>query len=358
MKIAKILIAVFLLMVIFPLPVRAEEKDTVDGIYSFLPDSAKDRLDQNGLSGDWAEKLDTAGFFSLVASFFKEGFSSPLSALCKTVSVLIIACLITSYSPEGKTGEAAQSVCAVSIALILAADLYEIIAAAKEALSGASIFMSGSVPLFAAVKAASGKPLSVSGGSAVLLFACQALSYLCSFVLAPFMNSYLALGLCSSVGGKNTSSGIMDTVKKVTMWVLSLCVSVFLFILSAKGIAGRNGDTLAMKTAKFLLGTTVPVVGGALSESASSVAASLSAMSGTAGMYIILGVLVIMLPLLCELVCWRLALILVRHLSVLFSAPVVNNLVEALQGVISLLLGFSLLSLALLIISTGVLISL
>lgn len=359
MKYIKILAVICLFAFLFALPVCAEEGDTIDGIYSYLPEEAKEIFENEGFTDSgWTENLDTAGFFSLVISFFKEGFSSPLAVLCKSLSVLILAALMSSYSSDTKTSAVVDSVCTVSIAVILAVPIYEIIAAAKEALSGVSIFMSGSVPLFAAVKAAAGKPISVTGGASVLLFACQALSYLCAFLLVPFMNSYLALGICSSFSGKNAAAGIMNSIKKVSMWVLSLCVSVFLFILSAKGIAGKGEDTLAMKTTKFVLGTTVPVVGTALSESASSVEASLSALSGTAGVYIILGVFVIMLPLLTELICWRLSLILIKYLSSLFSVPAIGSLAEALESVIALLLGFSLLSLALLIISSGVLISL
>lgn len=361
MKCVKILLLLCFFLAVFAFPVQSESEDTIDRIYSALPEDAQEIFDREGFSsnsGQWAQALDTAGFFSLVLSFFKEGASAPLSALSKTLSVMLLAALMSSYSSDGKTGEVVESVCCVSACLILALPIYEIIAAAKELLSSASIFMSASVPVFAAVKAASGKALSVTGGSAVLLVACQALSYLCAYLFVPFMNSYLALGICSSFGGKNAASGIMNSIKKISMWVLSVCVTVFLFILGAKGIAGKSADTLAMKTAKFVLGSTVPVVGAALSESASSVAASLSAMSGTVGIYIILGIFVIMLPLLCSLVCWRLALILLKYLSVLFSVPAVMSLAEALESVVALLLGFCLLALALLIISSGVLISL
>lgn len=361
MKCFKIIIAICCFVLLFALPVRAESTDVIGDIYSLLPDESKDIFYDEGFRGDnseWIEELDAASFFSLIISFFKEGISSPLSALSKTLSVLVLCSLMTSYSSYNNVGAAVDSVCTVSTALILAVPIYEIIAAAKQALSGVSVFMSGAVPVFAAVKAAAGKPVSVTGSAGVLLFACQILSYLCAFLFVPFMNSYLALGICSSFGGKNATEGIMNSIKKISMWVLSLCTTVFLFILGVKGVVGKGTDTLAMKTAKFVLGTTVPVVGTALSESASGVAAGLSALSGTAGIYIIFGVCIIMLPLLAQLVCWRLALILIKYLSVLFSVKTVDGLSQALESVLSLLLGFCLLALALLIISSGVLISL
>lgn len=351
-----VLIAVFLFLSVFP--AFAAETDVTDRIDSLLPGDAQELMESSGLSDLTQNGLDTKGFFSLIASFFKEGIASPLSAMTKALSVLILSALMSAYCPGGKTGETVNGVCLVSTAIILAYPVYEVIAAAKEIITAVSVFMSGALPVFAAVKAASGKPVSVSGSAAVMLFACQALSYLCAYLFTPFMNSYLALGICSSFGGERAASGIMSTVKKVAMWTLSLCVSVFLFILSVKAVAGKGSDTLALKTAKFVLGTTVPVVGTALSESAGAVSASLSALSGTAGIYVILGVFAIMLPLLTRLLCWRLSLMLIKYLSTLFSAPAITSLSVSVESVVALLLGFCLLVFALFIISLGVIISL
>ena len=184
------------------------------------------------------------------------------------------------------------------------------------------------------------------------------MSYLCSLVIAPFMNGYLSLSVCSSFGVKNNASGLTVLIKKTAMWVLSLAASVFVFILSSKSVLGKTSDTVALKTAKYVLGSFVPVVGSTLSESASSVAASLSAVSGSVGMYIIIGLIILLLPLISELFCWKISLMLLSNTATLFSANAVKSLSEAVENVISLLFGFLLLSVSLFIISVGVLISL
>ena len=121
---------------------------------------------------------------------------------------------------------------------------------------------------------------------------------------------------------------------------------------------GKTADTVALKTAKYVLGSFVPVVGSTLSESAVAVASSLNAVSGSVGMYIIIGLIILILPVLTQLLCWKLSLILLSNTASLFSANSVKTLSEAVENVISLLLGFLLLSVCLFIISVGVLISL
>ena len=356
MKFLKTVCIAFCILVLFSVKVKAEE---FTDAYSLIPKEQQEILSDYGISEKkLSESLDTKGFFSLLKGFFKDGFKSPFSVFLKALSMVIIASLLVGYCEEGKTSLAVESVCSLSCALVLTLPIYEIIAAAKEALKGATVFITGVLPVFASIKAASGKSVSVSGGAGVLLIACQVLSYVCSFVIVPFMNGYLSLSVCSSFGVKGKASAVIGAVKKIALWFLSLCASVFVFILSSKSVLGKTADTVSLKTAKYVLGSFVPVVGSTLSESASSVAASLSAVSGSVGMYIIIGLIIILLPLFCELLCWKLSLILLSNTASLFSSNAVKALSEAVENVISLLLGFLILSVCLFIISLGVLMSL
>lgn len=356
MKSFRIICLVFCFFIIFSVNAYAENTDSA---YTLIPEEQREILNEYGLNEEMlSESLDTKGFFSLLKNFFKEGIRSPFSVFLKSLATVIVAALMVSYCEDGKTSLAVESLCALSCALVLTVPLYEIIAASKEALKGATVFITSSLPIFASMKAAAGKSVSVTSGAGVLLIACQVLSYLCSFVIAPFMNGYLSLAVCSSFGVQNKASGVINGIKKAAMWILSLCASVFVFILSSKSVLGKTADTVALKTAKYVLGSFVPVVGSTLSESASSVAASLSAVSGSVGMYIIIGLIILILPLLIELLCWKLALILLSNAASLFSANAVKSLSEAVESVVSLLLGFLILSVCLFIISVGVLISL
>lgn len=352
----KIKIICFLVCFFYVFSFKAYADSDID-TYSLI--TGQEIFDEFGLSEEILEEsLDTKGFFSLLVNFFKDGIKSPFSVFLKSMATVIVASLLTSYCEDGKTSLAVESVCALSSALVLTVPVYEIIAASKEALKGATVFITSALPVFASVKAAAGKSVSVTSGAAVLLIACQVLSYLCSFVIVPFMNGYLSLSVCSSFGIKNKASGIIEGIKKVSIWFLSLCASVFVFILSSKSVIGKTADTVALKTAKYVLGSFVPVVGSTLSESASSIASSLSAVSGSVGMYIIIGLVILILPLLTELLCWKFSLILLSNTASLFSANAVKTLSEAVENVISLLLGFLILSVCLFIISVGVLISL
>lgn len=355
----KRVLAVIFLLFLFTIPVRAEnfyEESNVEAIEEALPDEAKEIFEKNEWSTEnIGEKLSEKGFFSLTADFLKSGFSSVLSAVAATLSLILLSALMSSYT-SGQTATVTDTVCLLSVAVSLTFSVYSVIEAARQTLTGVFTFVTASLPVYLGILIAGGKTATANSAGGIIITACQVMSYICTFVLTPVMNAYLAVGMCSAFADTKISNNLMSGVRKASMWAYSLCVTIFLFIIGTKSVVGSFADNLTMKTAKFVLGTAVPVAGGALSESASAVMASLNVLKGGAGIYVIVGIVVILLPLICSLICWRVCLLLVKSISDIFDSAKISALLLSFEGVISLLLGFVLLSLALLIISMGVMV--
>ena len=352
-------VAVILIIFLSFVPVKAEEihkESNIEKIEEALPEDTEKIFSQYGFStSNIGEKLDAEGFFSLIATFFKEGLSGVLSGVTAVISLILLSALMTAFS-KGKISATVDTVCLVSCATALTFSIYACIEAAHQTLMAVFTFVSAALPIYLGILIAGGKTATASGAGGVIITSCQVMSYICTFVLSPIMNAYLAVGMCSAFADRQSVNTLMNTVRRASLWVYSFCVTVFLFIIGTKSVVGSVTDNLSLKTAKFVLGTAVPVAGGALSESATAVAASLNVLKGSAGIYIIIAVIVILLPLICSLICWRFALLLIKNLSDIFSCTKISALLLSCEAVISLLLGFVLLSLALLIISMGVMV--
>lgn len=352
-------LAVFLLFFVFFIPVNAEEiyqESRVEEIEEALPEEALNIFSNYDLNiSNIGEQLEAGGFFELLSRFFKEGLGGVLSGVAAVVSLTLVSALMSSFS-AGETSFAVDTVCLLSAASALTLSVYTVIEASRQTMTGLFAFVSASLPIYLGILIAGGKTATASSAGGVILAACQVMSYICTFVLSPVMNAYLAVGMCSAFADRQSVNNLMNTVKKAAMWVYSFCVTVFLFIIGTKSVVGSFTDNLTMKTAKFVLGTAVPIAGGALSESATAVAASLDVLRGNAGIYIIIAIIIILLPLICSLICWRFALLLIKNLSDILTLPKISSLLLSCEAVISLLLGFVLLSLALLIISMGVMV--
>lgn len=355
MKKAVILI---LFIFLFCVPVKAQELYDVSGMQEIeeaLPEQTKDIFSEFDI--DVTENLDTQDFLALVLDFMKNGVKEVFSVCGTLLAFVIISSLMSSFSPSNTQG-AVETVCMLCACTVLITGIYSCINSALQTLKGAFAFMTAAVPVYMGIMVTASRPAGAASTGGVLLVACQVMSTLFTFVLAPIMNGYLAVGMCCAFAGEKGVSSLMNSVRKVGMWIYSLCTSIFLFLLSVNSVTSGAKDTLVMKTFKFVLGTTIPVAGAALSESASTVAASVNLLKGSVGIYILISVAVIILPLVCSLICWRVSLLLIKNISEIFSCTKLSLLFSSCESVVALLMGFVLLSLALLIISMGVMIKL
>lgn len=82
-----------------------------------------------------------------------------------------------------------------------------------------------------------------------------------------------------------------------------LSIHCFVGLLSIKGLLAGAADSAVAKGAKFLIGSFVPVVGGAVSDALGSIVSSLSLVRGATGAFGILAVLLIALPVLPSCFC-------------------------------------------------------
>lgn len=346
------------LVFLFCVPVKAQELYSVSGmeeIEEALPEETKEIMSDFG--SNITESLDTQGFLSLVSGFMKNGLNEVFGVCCSLLALVIISSLMSSFSPSN-TSTAVETVCMLSACMVLITGIYSCINSALQTLKGAFAFMTAAVPVYMGIMVTASRPAGAASTGGILLVACQVMSTIFTFVLAPVMNGYLAVGMCCAFAGEKGVSSLMNTVRKAGMWLYSLCTSIFLFLLSINSVTSGAKDSLTMKTLKFVLGTTVPVAGAALSESVSTVAASVNLLKGSAGIYILVSVAVIILPLVCSLICWRISLLLIKNISEIFSCSKLSALFSACESVVALLMGFVLLSLALLTISMGVMIKL
>jgi stage III sporulation protein AE len=138
---------------------------------------------------------------------------------------------------------------------------------------------------------------------------------------------------------------------------MALVSTVFLGVLSAGTAVNATADSVSLKTAKFIIGTCVPVAGTALSGAVSTVSSSLSLLKSSVGIYGVVALAVTALPVITELLLWRLVLGVGGAVCALFSLDETQKLFKAVDGMLAFLTGALLLVEATFIISLSVCVS-
>ncbi len=361
-KIIVILVLIFLLA----LPVGAQDNYVTqyqnvgaNKLEDGLDEQTRKFFDENGIDAkdhSWVNRLTSSSVLSHIWQFVTKGAKAPFKTGVLVASVIFLSAALTAFGTAPRF-ETAIYAAVLSVSALVAGDIWQSVSAAVNAVKGTSSFMLSFVPIFASIVLLSGKAVTAPAMSALLLSAAETVSFVSSFAVLPLMGGYLALSISSGVSPLLNSSGIVDSVKKISMWIISLLSTLFIGILGIQTAVNAAADSVTLRTAKFILGTSVPVAGGVLSEAVSTISASMGLLRSSVGIYGVVALVFMLLPMVVELVLWRFMLMLNISLGELFSLPKITGILKAVDSMLSVLLGVVLMVGGMFIISLSVVIT-
>lgn len=323
-----------------------------------LPDSAANALDELGITledSGWVNNLTTGNVFSLIKNFLSSGGKAPLRSGLAIVSLIIIIAAFKFFSDEHDKSPVVDYVAVLSVSLTALIPVYSVITAAAGAIKSGAQFMLTFVPVYGAVLIAAGKPLTGASSGAVLLAAGEGIMALSTFVITPLVGSYLAVCISGSVSPLLKTSRLADLLKKTASWALGLIMTVYVGILSLQTAVNSAADNMAVRTGKFLIGSFVPLVGGALSEALGTLQSSVSLLRSSVGIYGIVALIAILLPVLLELLLWRAVLLLTGTVADVFGSDSISGLLKSADAAVGFLISLLLICAFAFIISLSVL---
>lgn len=380
-KIPVILLIMFILTLLIPLSVSAAEDDgntesaEPSDIYSeqykasgagelkdSLPEDARDMLESYGLDpedpGSFSG-ITTSGAFDIIVDFFTSGGKQPMAAAAATLAVILLCSMAEAFGSGVESKQLSGvfsyiSVLAVAVAVLM--PMMSTVTHAVSAIKGCSAFMFSFVPVYAGIVIASGKPLTAGGFQPLLLGATQVVSQLANYFLLPVTGMYLALNVSSAVAPGIKLTGFGEGIKKSLTWIISLVMTLFVGLLGIQTTIQSATDNISLKTAKFMAGSFVPVVGSAVGDTLGTVSSCLTLLKSSVGLYGVIALAVILLPVLLELILWRLTLTLTAAAADIFSLSKISELLKAADTVLSFLMVIVLCTALLFIISITVVI--
>lgn len=360
-------VLIILLIPLFCISVKAEENEEfyrkqyelsgADSLSDSLPEETREFLESNGIdpSGEnTADSISAENVFSHIFGFLRSGAKAPIAAGASIIGIILISAAISGLKTKGTGGTAAVCAAALSAAAVISAPVLSTISACISAMQGCAVFMTAFIPVFAAVTAASGNAAASASMSALLLGASYGVTYIADFIVVPLIGGYAAVSMASSVSPVISRSGIAEGIKKLAFWIMSLTTTVFVGILGIQTAVNSSADTLSLKTAKFIIGSSVPVAGTAISEALNTVTASMSTLKSGVGIYGVIACCAIFLPLAAELLIWRIVLNLTACTSDLISLDKISALLRCADTVMSVINGIILLTCAMFVISLGI----
>ena len=316
-----------------------------------LPDGVQQQMDELDISStdtDWTEYFTPKNIFGEIWSFLKSGGKRPLTAGCAILAILLFGSAVSGIGQENKTVGFAVTVGILAVTVL---PTVSSILACVSALKSAGVFMLAFVPVYASVLVSRGKTLTAAGFSSVMLVAAEAVTAMCSFIVVPLTGMQLGLSVSSSVLENVNTSSIGKAIKKTSLWLVTLATTVCLGVLGIQTVVKSSADSLSAKTARFFVGTTVPIVGSAVGDALSTVKGCLKLLGSSVAVYGVVALLAITLPMILELLLWRVVLLLTSSMAELLGQDRSASLIRSVDSATAMVLGITALITVLFIIS-------
>ena len=333
------------------------ESSGAEGLYDLLPQEAErviENFDIELENPNWVNNLTAEGVFNQIMDFVKTGAKTPLKCGGALLSVILLISAANTFEGFKPFRDVASYIFTLSAGAGVLIPMFSLIESSAQAVKGISVLMDGFIPTYAGILSLGGQVATASGMSFLLLGAAGLVGSLSAFVIVPLMSCYLGVAAAGSVMPTGTTNRLGDGIKNIAMWVLSLALTLFLGLLSIQTTVNKAADNLTLKTAKFMIGSFIPVAGGALSESLGTLISSVSLLKSTVGMFAVVAIAAIILPVVLELLIWRVILFGLGVVSELLGVSFKTDIITAADSVLAVLVGVMLFIGAIFIISLGI----
>ncbi|NLV50632.1 MAG: hypothetical protein GXY20_08075 [Clostridiales bacterium] len=369
--ITAIVLSILLLSLFTPLCAHAYEESAEDLLLDKIDVTAVENA-----AGDTTKELggvtkiasNTSGKLNELVDKAVSALPAILRTGVKNAAVILVISIFCGLADTLFRGGTSRSVPdTVSMAGCLAitafalTDMDSCLSVGKKSIEQLCIFSKAVLPTLSSVAALGGYAVSSGVKYAASALFLDLLLTLSENVIVPLIYAYTATIVAECAFGGNSLSGISAFLKWLTTTVMTVVVLAFIFYLSISGIVSGTADAANIRLAKTTLSSTLPVVGGIVSDAASSVLTAASSLKSSIGIFGMLSVVAIcLIPFLRIGVSYLLFKAASRLIMIFSSGRIPKltsglgsafGLIVSMTGVCAIMTFFSLLSL---IKTTGV----
>lgn len=324
----------------------------------YLDESSREYLEALGLDGadiDGITSFSLGSFFETVAGMIRNNLSGPFKGcLTATGAVLMVSVSAAFFPDDEKAKGVLNLICGSFVLTSVFIPAVSVVNSGVSAMKLCAGFEKALIPVLAGVMTASGNPVSALSYQGAAFTAAQAVEALADEVTVPLVCISGMLGAVGALLPTLRLSAVSEMIRKTSATVTGLAAALFSGFLTLKNIISGSADSLASKGIRLVTSTFVPVVGGALSEAYSAFAGSLSLLRGAVGIYGIVAVGAICLPVIINLALWSLAMRAAYTVSDLLGNGQCSEILKNVSYMFSMLNTVLIFSAAVFIISSGI----
>ncbi|QHV44904.1 stage III sporulation protein AE [Bacillus cereus] len=160
---------------------------------------------------------------------------------------------------------------------------YVVMTYARETIQTMVDFILALLPILLALIATGGGVVSVSFFHPIIIFLMNTSGLLMNYIVLPLLLLATILSIVSTMSDQYKVTKLSKLLQNVSVGIIGIFLTIFLGVLSVQGTATAVADGIAVKTAKFVTGNFIPVVGRMFTEAADTVISASGLLKNTVG---------------------------------------------------------------------------
>lgn len=251
-----------------------EVNDLIDEIdFSGLDDYIDETLPffaKRGSVADYLKSIvngEASDFNSLTEyaiSLFAGNFRDRLPTFISLFVLLIFGGIIEIARPDNASdaGEIAKFAIFLTCSCIVSVIVIGTLQKASEVIRGMAKIIEGAYPILLTLSVSAGAEQSAALISPTTLFVSEAAVSAVTSIVFPCLSLMLVTAIASNLNNSVKFKNLFGFLSSFLKWGIGLFATFFSIFLAVKSSTAVTLDGISYKTAKYALGTSVPLVGG------------------------------------------------------------------------------------------------
>ena len=309
-----------LLLLVTPLEVAATDTEavTMPPAYTSIPDTLPPELEAllpDGLFSENAEEAlsatseltDWRYLLNTLGAALGLGLEDTVGLLCVLVGIILLAavCARLREGLGSAGGEILGFTVRLTVYTAIALQTVGALSAVQTYFDHLMALTGGMIPVMGTLYALGGNLGRAAVSSELMLVFLGICQYISTTITPPLCVICTSFSLMDALGVRLTLSPLCDQLKRWYASVMGFVMFLLTLALSTQSLLAGKADTLGMRGIKYAVGNTIPVVGGAIAGTLSSVGVGVELMRSVCGVAGILLVAILLLPTLVKLLLLR-----------------------------------------------------
>lgn len=259
-------------------------KDQLNGLYKYINNMKSDVELMNELdpieyfksyleSGQGNLSFEKVGG-AIVSFLFKE-VKTVLSLSISIVVIAIICSLLknlqASFSNESISNIAFYA-CYCMLIVILSKSFIVSLTIATDVITKISDFMAALLPILVIMLGSAGGFTQAATMDPIILGATLIIPRIYLNIIIPLILMSFVLQFANNMSSEHKIDNLCKLLKQITLWLQGIILTVFIGLLTVRGITSSTIDAVTLKTAKFAIDNFIPIVGKSFSDAIAAVA--------------------------------------------------------------------------------------